>query len=87
MINSPKKLQQKKFWTEKKAYLYETLNLLDYFSKYGNTYCGLKYWSVLGNELGHSPINITFESSGESVATVEIIMSRYAYSLGLLACQ
>lgn len=86
-MNSPKKLQNKQFWMEKKAYLYETLNILGYFSAYGNTYCGLRYWSVFGNDMGHCPFNIVFESSGESVATVEIIVSRYAYAFALLACQ
>jgi hypothetical protein len=29
LMNSSKKLQNERFWIEKKAYLYETLNLLD----------------------------------------------------------
>ena len=82
-----RKLQNSKFWSEKKAYLYEGLNLLDLYSDYGKVYCALKYWSVLGQLLSHSPFDFTFEGSGESVATVEIIMSRYAYSFTLLACQ
>ena len=87
LMNSSKKLQNERFWIEKKAYLYETLNLLEQFSEYGNIYCGLKYWSVFGNDLGHSPCHIVFEGSGECVATAELIMSRYAYAFALLACQ
>lgn len=87
LMQSPKKLQNAKFWMEKKAYLYETINLLKHFTQYGNMYCQLSYWSVFGNELGHCPFNVAFASSGESVATVEIILSRYAYSFALLASQ
>lgn len=87
LAHSNKKLQAETFWNEKKAYLYETFNILGYFSQFGNIYCGLKYWSVLGNELGHSPIHFTFESSGDSLATVEIIFSRYAYVFAMLMSQ
>ena len=81
-----KKPQNELYWSEKKAYLYETLNLLDLYSAHGKAYCALKYWSVLGQLLSHSPFDFTFEGSGESVATVEIIMSRYAYAFAQLAC-
>lgn len=56
------------------------MNLLDIYSEHGKVYCALKYWSVLGQLLSHSPFDFTFEGSGEAVATVEIIMSRYAYA-------